>query len=146
MTDDVAVDEFNVNLGERLRLARRSRGWALTDVETRSGGEFKASVVGAYERGERALTVQRLVRLAGMYGVALDNILPGRSSRSETTIDLTTPERVDGTDGAIIDRFLGTIQMMRRANPGELSVRNSDLKILSAMLAEVTRSVDRHEL
>ncbi len=146
MTDDVAGDDFNVNLGERLRLARRSRGWALTDVETQSGGEFKASVVGAYERGERALTVQRLVRLAGMYGIALDNILPGRSSRSETTIDLTTPERLDGTDGAIIDRFLGTIQMMRRSTPGELSVRNSDLKILSAMLAEVTRPVDRHEL
>ena len=38
--------------------------------------EFKASVLGAYERGERAISVPRLQRLAKLYDVPVDNLLP----------------------------------------------------------------------
>ena len=39
--------------------------------------EFKASVLGAYERGERAISVPRLQRLARFYSVPVDQLLPG---------------------------------------------------------------------
>ena len=42
------------HVGERLRAIRRQKGLSLHDVEARSDQEFKASVLGAYERGERA--------------------------------------------------------------------------------------------
>ena len=51
-------------VGDRLRAIRRQKGLSLHDVEARSRQEFKASVLGAYERGERAISVPRLLRLA----------------------------------------------------------------------------------
>lgn len=67
----------DVLVGERLRAARKHRRWTLGDVETVSGGEFKTSVLGAYERGERGVAVSRLLRLAELYGVPPAALLPG---------------------------------------------------------------------
>jgi two-component system chemotaxis response regulator CheY len=60
---------FNQQLGQRLREARQARGLSLLNVEVNSDGEFKASALGCYERGERAITAHRLARLAKLYGV-----------------------------------------------------------------------------
>ena len=49
---------------------------SLQEVEGLSGQEFKASVVGAYERGERAVSVPRLWRLSHFYGVPVADLLP----------------------------------------------------------------------
>ena len=46
-------------VGDRLRNIRLQKGLSLHDVEQRSGKEFKASVLGAYERGERSISVPR---------------------------------------------------------------------------------------
>ena len=51
--------------------------------------EFKASVLGAYERGERAISVPRLMRLAEVYDVPADTLLP---REAEVEIDLTEAE------------------------------------------------------
>src|SRR5215831_13684376 len=64
------------HVGERLRAIRRQKGLSLHDVEARSDQEFKASVLGAYERGERAISVPRLLRLAEIYQVPGDQLLP----------------------------------------------------------------------
>ncbi len=67
---------FNRQLGAEMRHARP---WTLQEVEKRTNGEFKASVVGAYERGERAMTVARFVRLCEWYSTSpiliLDKVL-----------------------------------------------------------------------
>ena len=63
-------------VGERLRLIRRQKGQSLQEVEAASAQEFKASVLGAYERGERAISVPRLQRLARFYQVPVDQLLP----------------------------------------------------------------------
>ena len=65
-----------MRVGDRLRAIRRQKGLSLHDVEARSGMEFKASVLGAYERGERAISVPRLLRLAEIYQVPGDQLLP----------------------------------------------------------------------
>ena len=41
---------FTRLVGERLRRIRQQKQWSLSDVENRSDSEFKASVLGAYER------------------------------------------------------------------------------------------------
>ena len=46
---------YSVQVGERLRAIRKQKRLSLHDVEAQSNQEFKASVLGAYERGERAL-------------------------------------------------------------------------------------------
>lgn len=63
-------------VGQRLRAIRRQKGLSLQEVEAASAHEFKASVLGAYERGERIISVPRLQRLAGYYNVPVDQLLP----------------------------------------------------------------------
>ena len=59
-----------------LRRARQQLRLSLQAVETMSAQEFKASVLGAYERGERSISVPRLQRLALLYDVPVDLLLP----------------------------------------------------------------------
>ena len=67
--DELAATPYARRVGERLRAIRRQKRLSLQDVEAASVQEFKASVLGAYERGERAISVPRLQRLARFYGV-----------------------------------------------------------------------------
>jgi transcriptional regulator with XRE-family HTH domain len=63
-------------LGDRLRKVRNEAGFSLQRVEEKSGGHWKAVVVGSYERGDRAITVIRLIELAAFYGVQAADLLP----------------------------------------------------------------------
>ncbi|MGH9112131.1 MAG: helix-turn-helix domain-containing protein, partial [Acidimicrobiales bacterium] len=67
---------YAIKVGARLRSIRRQKHLSLQDVEAASEHEFKASVLGAYERGERAISVPRLQRLARFYRVPVDQMLP----------------------------------------------------------------------
>ena len=60
MIEEDAPEVYSRQVGERLRVIRKQKRLSLQEVEARSNQEFKASVLGAYERGERALSVPRL--------------------------------------------------------------------------------------
>ena len=123
------VDEFNLALGQRLRAARRRRGWSLGEVETNTQGEFKASVLGAYERGERAISVQRFVRLAEMYAVSAGELLPAAASDGFVIdLDALSDEPVE-----IVDMYLAAIQLLRRET-GDAEVRQSDRAIIGSLM------------
>lgn len=143
-----SAGEGRTHLGERLRNLRISRGLTLHDVEARSAGEFRPSALGAYERGERALSVRRLVRLAEVYGVD-----PGSLIASAREIDLPALHREESSGpeeserdqqfvlGALA-RFASYVRAMRREpSLTPLTVRQSDLEQL-----EVTVGRDRHSL
>ena len=137
-------------VGERLRAIRRQKGLSLHDVEARSSLEFKASVLGAYERGERAISVPRLLRLAEIYEVPADQLLPreydGEISLVESAggsvdqpgtfaIDLVRLHDVDDPDAQIISRFASSIQLERQDFNGRmLTIRRSDLRVLAACM------------
>jgi len=130
--DKPVVEDFNFALGQRLRAARRHRGWSLGDVESQTEGEFKASVVGAYERGERAISVQRFARLSDIYGTPASDLLPAMSDPG-LVIDL---DALAGDDGNLVDRYLAAIQMLRK-QPGVDEVRESDRAVISSLLHTV---------
>jgi len=67
-------------LGAALRRLRERTGMSLHDVQVKSGDKLKAVVVGSYERGDRAVTVARLLELAAFYGVPAASLLPGRGA------------------------------------------------------------------
>ncbi len=132
------VDRFSATLGLRLRAARRQRGWSLGELESYTGGEFKASVVGAYERGERALSVQRLVRLAEIYAVPAADLLPLGQSERGVLIDLDMA--AESKDLDLIDRYLAAIHFLRReGRPDE--VRDSDKAVIASLLDSTVESV-----
>nr|MCU0261511.1 helix-turn-helix domain-containing protein [Ilumatobacteraceae bacterium] len=60
--EEEAPSLYSRQVGERLRVIRKQKRLSLQEVEAQSNQEFKASVLGAYERGERALSVPRLDR------------------------------------------------------------------------------------
>ena len=130
------IDDFNFSLGQRLRAARRQRGWSLGDVESHTEGEFKASVVGAYERGERAISVQRFVRLSDVYGKAAADLLPVQPERG-VVIDL---DALAADDGDLVERYLAAIQMIRK-QPGGDEVRDSDRAVIGSLLQSVRAPV-----
>jgi transcriptional regulator with XRE-family HTH domain len=135
---------YNDMVGDRLRSIRRQRGLSLQEVQRLSGGEFKAAVVGAYERGERSLSLPRLQRLAQFFQVPIGHFLPQEESGERTmrslpsggvTIDLNRLERLSGTEAVIFTRFLRSIQMMRQDFNGKvLTIRRDDLRLLALLI------------
>ena len=134
-------------VGERLRSIRRQKGLSLHDVEARSGMEFKASVLGAYERGERAISVPRLLRLAEIYQVPGDQLLPRNTDvdvdltqREDAfdegfTIDLERLRGLDAAEASVLSRYAETIQLQRQDFNGRLlTIRRDDLRVLAAVL------------
>ncbi len=85
------AEEFR-RVGEKLRGIREALGWTLHDVQYHSRGEFKASALGAYERGDRSLSVDRLLRLSALYGVEAASVL---RAEPEPEIDLIAVHRED---------------------------------------------------
>lgn len=132
------MERFDKLLGERLRAARRHRGWSLQEVEKRSDSEFRSSVLGAYERGERAISVQRLHRLASLYRVDVAHLIPSNEDSDaqdqSVSIDLDAIGGVDEDVSEVIDRFLVAIQMRRRGGSGDMTVRQADLELLAALV------------
>lgn len=80
------MSDFLRIVGDELRLARQEAGFALRDLNVRSGREFKASAVGGYERGERSISLERFCRLAALYGVDADVLLRRVVVRSEEAV------------------------------------------------------------
>ena len=58
-----------------------SKDLSLHGVEEKSDNRWKAVVVGSYERGDRAVTVQKLAELADFYGVPVSELLARQQSR-----------------------------------------------------------------
>jgi transcriptional regulator with XRE-family HTH domain len=134
--------EYSVRVGERLRAIRLQREMSLQDVHRTTDGEFKAAVLGAYERGERSLSLPRLKRLAGYYDVPVSQLLPEedtyaivRASEGGVTIDLNRVDDLDAATGTVVERFLQRIQVQRQDFNGKvLTIRASDVAILSMLL------------
>jgi transcriptional regulator with XRE-family HTH domain len=147
-TDDAGTvpATYSRKVGERLRAIRRQKRLSLQDVEAASDQEFKASVLGAYERGERAISVPRLQRLARFYSVPVDQLLPGddgpafvdpRATRApeSVTIDLRRLESIGGAEADMLTRYLAMIQVQRQDFNGRmLTIRRDDLRAIACIL------------
>jgi transcriptional regulator with XRE-family HTH domain len=152
MNDDEEWEQpngYGRQLGRRLRAIRRQKGLSLQDVEASSDGVFKASALGAYERGERAISVPRLQRLARFYHVPVDQLLPldtavadpppntGRSWRprsAKITIDLGQLRELDSPEGTMLNRYLEMIQVERQDFNGRmLTIRRDDLRAVACI-------------
>ena len=139
--------DYAARVGERLRSIRLQKGLSLHDVEEASGKEFKASVLGAYERGERSISVPRLQRLALFYGVPVDRLLPqpeeaiisldARTGDDHSVcIDLTRLQGLEAPEAPVLGRYVNMIQMARGDFNGRiLTVRADDVRTLAAVFS-----------
>ena len=136
------TDEYSKALGEQLRKIRVQKGMSLQDVQAASNGKWKAAVVGAYERGDRNVTVARLSELAEFYGVPVSEILPADSqaaapapsARRRVVLDLEGLSRVPESDRDPLSRFTHAIQIQRGDYNGRvLTIREDDLMALALL-------------
>jgi transcriptional regulator with XRE-family HTH domain len=135
--------DYQQLLGDRLRSIRSQQGLTLQDVEERSDGEWKAVVIGSYERGDRAVSVAKLARLAQFYGVPMRDLLPvteptadraGNDDAPRVILDLSrVPEIAAGDDAiAALSRYARRIQLQRGDYNGRvLSLRADDIRALA---------------
>jgi transcriptional regulator with XRE-family HTH domain len=160
--EEVARVAYARAVGARLRTMRKQMRLSLQAVEAMSEQEFKASVLGAYERGERAISVPRLQRLAKLYDVPVDQLLPpddatmtrwGASGTTEeivttsarranltasgtekVAIDLTKLHTVSGPERDLLRRFLSMIQVHRQDFNGRMiTIRAEDVRAIACL-------------
>jgi transcriptional regulator with XRE-family HTH domain len=159
-------------VGARLRAMRKQMRLSLQAVEAMSDQEFKASVLGAYERGERAISVPRLQRLAKLYDVPVDQLLPPdddattrwgvaggapetaplKARRSiqiapgseKVTIDLTKLHSVSGPERDLLRRFLSMIQVHRQDFNGRMiTIRSEDVRAIACLFGVTPDSMGK---
>lgn len=159
------------SVGARLRVVRKQMRLSLQAVEAMSDQEFKASVLGAYERGERAISVPRLQRLARLYDVPVDQLLPhdevdedrwggqapeaqgaslnNRALRAwdgneKITIDLAKLNSVSGPERDLLRRFLSMIQVQRQDFNGRMiTIRAEDLRAIACLFGVTPDAMSR---
>ncbi|MEJ7584499.1 MAG: transcriptional regulator [Acidimicrobiales bacterium] len=151
---DGEAQVYGKKVGDRLRAIRRQKRMSLQEAEEASEQEFKASVLGAYERGERAISVPRLQRLARFYNVPVDQLLPqvgkpGYQSEDgvvdltrptleaprKIILDLTRLEELHGPAAEMLTRYLAMIQVQRQDFNGRmLTIRRDDLRAIACIL------------
>lgn len=144
--DDDTPSVYSQQVGERLRVIRKQKRFSLQEVEAQSEQEFKASVLGAYERGERALSVPRLDRLAQFYNVPIEQLLPREITGAEAAalespinkklaIDVSKLVQLKGSPFEMLARYLRLIQVQRQDFNGRvITVRGDDTRAIAAIL------------
>ncbi|HEY5184029.1 MAG TPA: transcriptional regulator [Actinomycetes bacterium] len=134
------TSDYGRALGARLRAIRTQQGLSLHGVEEKSQGRWKAVVVGSYERGDRAVTVQKLAELADFFGVPVSELLPGSlptgvaEAPPRLVLDLERLSAVPAEKAGPLARYVATIQSQRGDYNGRvLSVRQEDLRTLAVI-------------
>lgn len=141
--DALANEGYAKALGARLRAIRMQQHLSLHGVERKSGGKWKAVVVGSYERGDRAVSVQRLSELADFYGIPVNDLLPaadagsgerGGTPLSRIVLNLDRVSNLSEAQADILRRFATSIQRQRGdVGARTLPVRYEDLRTLALM-------------
>lgn len=138
------MSQYAEALGARLRAIRVQQGLSLHGVEAKSNGRWKAVVIGSYERGDRAVTAQRLAELADFYRVPMSELLPAGApavsnapAPAHVVIDLERLRQEPAERAAPLARYAAAIQSQRGDFNGRvLSLRRADLQALSAIYGE----------
>lgn len=132
------ADRFALAVGQTLREVRRERGLTLREVEARSRGRFKPSVLGGYERGERSISLRRFWELSALYRVPADRLLARILDRLnpqrgvEVALDLNRLSLVEEPERRAVTEFVREIRT-RRGDFGSdvITLRAGDVEVIA---------------
>jgi transcriptional regulator with XRE-family HTH domain len=123
-------------VGATLRLARLRAGLSLNQLAARSGGRYRPSSIGGYERGERAISLIRFCELVGLLGVPPDRLLREALARvfprehSEVLIDLG--ELPDSDIARQVATYAHEVRSMRGDYRSDVvTLRAGDLQVVA---------------
>ena len=114
------MDGYSRKVGARLRSLRKQRGLTLQQVEVLSNKRLKGSLLAAYERGDRNISVTRLHQIATLYSVPVNQLLPEElegmgepALPPKLAIDLTQLQGLPERQGSILSRHVARLQQQR---------------------------------
>ncbi len=131
---------YSRKVGARLRSLRKQRGLTLQQVEVLSNKRLKGSLLAAYERGDRNISVTRLQQIAMLYTVPVTQLLPEEvepqaepSLPPKLAIDLQQLSGLPERQSAILARHIHQLQQQRQDfNTPVITFRTDDLEPLAA--------------
>jgi len=134
------MDGYSRKVGARLRSLRKQRGLTLQQVEVLSNKRLKGSLLAAYERGDRNISVTRLHQIATLYSVPVNQLLPEEiegvgepALPPKLAIDLTQLQGLPERQGSILSRHVARLQQQRQDfNTPVVTFRSDDLEQLAA--------------
>ncbi|SDU63337.1 transcriptional regulator [Jiangella alkaliphila] len=143
MSDDQANSDatFSKRIGARLRALRERRRLTLQEVERRTGGSIRYTVLGSYERGERTPGIRRILELAELYEEPIEELLRGlhgqpRQRTLDTGRAVLHLERLRSAprEAEALTRFVDGLQRIR-GDYGTviLTIRSADIVTMSAV-------------
>ena len=131
------MDDFPRIIGDVLRRVRVERALTLSDVEARSGGRFKPSSLGGYERGERLISLTRFCELAAVLGIPADRLLQEVLTRAAAQDALQVVINVDALSSLddevrVVRDYVKEIRTRRGDHLTDIiTLRSSDLGALA---------------
>jgi transcriptional regulator with XRE-family HTH domain len=132
------MSAYSQRVGARLRSLRKQRGLTLQQVEVLSSKRLKGSLLAAYERGDRNISVGRLHQIALLYAVPVTQLLPeeldlpGSGEANKLAIDLEKLSGLPERQGAQLARHIAGLQQQRRDfETPVVTIRSDDLEPLA---------------
>jgi transcriptional regulator with XRE-family HTH domain len=118
----------------RLRAVRKSKGLTLSQVSKQSKGSISAIALGSYERGDRSISTEKLLEIAELYGVPVNELLspPEKGiSAGRVIIDIRKLSLSTEFTSEAPLKIIQRISHLRHDWNGEvISLRSSDLHLL----------------
>jgi transcriptional regulator with XRE-family HTH domain len=138
-------------VGAALRRARQARRHTLRDVAQLSSAEFKPSSLASYERGDRAISIERFFRLMALYDISPARLVADVSRRVEgrasARIDIQRVRALGGVEAAILEGFIRNVFLLRHQPVADtISLRDGDIEVLATAsgrrLSEFVNSIE----
>ncbi|HYM49028.1 MAG TPA: helix-turn-helix domain-containing protein [Candidatus Limnocylindrales bacterium] len=134
------MNGYSRKVGARLRSLRKQRGLTLQQVEVLSNKRLKGSLLAAYERGDRNISVTRLHQIATLYSVPVNQLLPeegeGVSEPApppKLAVELSQLQGLPERQGSILARHIAHLQQQRKDfDTPVVTFRGDDLEQLAA--------------
>lgn len=127
----------------RIRQLRRERGLTLLDCELLSHGRIRAVVLGAYERGDRSMSLKKVIDIAELFDVPLIHLIATDLQAEQTQIagsrhiyDLRALRALAPSEPKIfLSRYLSRIAEKRGDWAGEvISIRQADVEAIARLV------------
>jgi transcriptional regulator with XRE-family HTH domain len=132
-------------VGRVLRDMRRNRGFTLREAATRSAGTFKPSVLAAYERGERRISLERFHALANVYDIPPERLLAEVTrtleERPPDVVNVEAARELQGPAAGTVRLFVERVMRLRGVRAATMTLRTGDLQVLSTSLGMSEREL-----
>lgn len=129
--------DYKKLVGQKLREIRKNRGYSLKDVEAKSKNRFKTATLGAYERGQRNVSISHIWELAQFYDVSPDELMyvekEPLARRKQRSLRITTD--FTEVDENLLHTYLKFVDIKRKEFDWKVhSLRKDDIFSLAHVL------------